>query len=120
MGSFHYGTLNTKTLCKREAELEHALKNVNFNIIGLSEVRKVGEALIEQENGDLFYYKGTTPGQKRVGLIIRNSVKYMVHEITAVSERVMLLVLTAKRSKVTIIQTYAPTASSSEQKVEDL
>ena len=43
----------------------------------------------------------------------------MDHEITAVSERVMVLVLTEKRSKVTFIQTYAPTASSSEQEVED-
>ena len=43
-------TLNTRNLrtCEREADLEHALKNVNFDIIGLSEVRKVGEAAIEQ------------------------------------------------------------------------
>ena len=82
-------------------------------------MKEVGEAIIEQDNGDIFCYKGTTPGHKGVGLIIRNSVKYMVHEITAVSERIISLILTAKRFKFTIIQTYTPATSSSEQELED-
>ena len=61
-------------------------------------MRNVGEVIIEQEYDGIFWYKGSTSGQKGVGLIIRNSVKYMVHEITAVSERILVLVLTAKRS----------------------
>lgn len=65
-------TLNVRTLRteEREVELENALEHVNYDILGLSEVRRTGEAIIEKRNGDIFYYKGTTLGQKRVGFII--------------------------------------------------
>ena len=114
-------SLNVRTLktYEREVELDHALKEIKFDILGLSEVRQVGEAIIEQPNGNLFCYKGTTPGQKGVGFIIKNSMKHMVCEIAGISERIMVLVLNTKHSRITITQVYAPTESSNEQELED-
>ena len=39
---------------EREIELDHALEDIKFNVIGLSKIRRMGEALIVKENGNLF------------------------------------------------------------------
>ena len=68
-------TLNAGTLRRyeREVELEHALEEIKFDVLGLSEVRKVGEDILEKKNGDIWYHMGTTPGQKGVGFIVKST-----------------------------------------------
>ena len=46
-------TLGTE---KWEIELNNALQNMEVDILGLSEVRRFGEAIIEKQNGDIFSY----------------------------------------------------------------
>lgn len=113
-------TLNVQTLrtSEREEELDHALKEIKFDVLGLSEIRRTGEAIIEKQNGDLFYYIGTTPGQRGVGFIIRKQVKHMVQEIVGVSERIAVLKLATRGSTITIIQVYAPTEAYSDETIE--
>jgi hypothetical protein len=51
----HLGTLNVRTLrtIEREIELDNILKEIKFSTIGLSEVRKLGEGIIEKTNGNI-------------------------------------------------------------------
>ena len=44
-------TLNGRTL-RTEVELAHALEEIKFDILGLSEVRRMGEDIVEEENGE--------------------------------------------------------------------
>ena len=49
---------------EREIELDSALEEIKFSIIGLSEVRKEGENIIEKTNGNILYHFRETKGQK--------------------------------------------------------
>ena len=66
-------TLNVRTLRTEESEVElvHALEEIKSDILGLSKVRRMGEAIVEKENGDLWCHKGETPSQRGVGFIIQ-------------------------------------------------
>ena len=77
--------------------------------MGLSEVRKMGQAIVEKENGDLRCRKGETPGQRGLGFIIKNTIKHLVHEVIGVSDTIIVLTITMKRTKTTLTQVYAPT-----------
>ena len=92
---------------------------MHYDIIGLCEIRRLGEAIIEKDNGDIFCYKGETKGQRGVGFLIKNKLKHMITEIVGVSERIMILKLEASNCKITIIQIYAPTENSSEEEIEN-
>ena len=111
-------TLNVNTLKteEREEELNIALENVHYDIIGLCEIRRLGEAIIEKDNGDIFCYKGETKGQRGVGFLIKNKLKHMITEIVGVSERIMILKLEASNCKITIIQIYAPQKTAAKKK----
>ena len=64
------GTLNTRTLKTQESllELENALKALNWDILGLSEVRRADEN-IEVHDDYIFYYKNITAGLYGVGFM---------------------------------------------------
>ena len=93
----------------------HALREINFDILGLSEVRRLGEVITEKENGDIFSYMGETKGQKGVGFIIKKHLKDKITKIYGVSERITVLALTICKKKMSIIQVYAPTEASTEE-----
>ncbi|XP_045450487.1 uncharacterized protein LOC123659284 [Melitaea cinxia] len=80
----------------RLEELEYALKSINWDIIGLCEVRRSGEE-IREYNEYIFYYNGETQG------IILN--------FKGISDRIVVLnmQLAAFKQPISIIQTYAPT-----------
>ena len=75
-------TLNVRTLRTEESEVElvDALEEIKFDILGLYEVRRMGEAIVEKENVDLGCHKGETPGQRVVGFIIKNRIKHLVNK----------------------------------------
>ena len=94
---------------EKETELHNALHQIKYDILGLSEVRRMGEAIIEKMDGDLYCYKGETRGQRGVGFIIKKHLKQNVLEVNGISERIMVLSLLIKGEVYTIIQVYAPT-----------
>lgn len=51
-------SMNVRTLKSEDRliELEEALKHINWDILGLSEVRRLGEEVMERENGGIFYH----------------------------------------------------------------
>ena len=81
-GEIIIATFNVRTLGaeEREIELNNALQNMKVDILGLSEVRRFGEAIIEKQNGDMFSYIGETKGQKGVGFIIKRQLKHNIRK----------------------------------------
>lgn len=65
-------TFNVKTLSSYEKliELTESLKSIKTDIIGMSEVRRLGEKIEEYEDF-ILYYMGQTPGQFGVGFLVR-------------------------------------------------
>lgn len=91
------------------------MQEVKFDVIGLCEVRKEGEAIIEKSNGNVLSYIGQTKGQKGVGFLINKRIKNCIEEIRGVSERIAVLSLNVNKQKFAIIQVYAPTEASIEE-----
>lgn len=94
-----------------------ALENINWTVIGLSEVRRYGEEIEEHENF-IFYYKGETPGKHGVGFLIHKTLKDEIEEIIGISERIAILNMTFGREKWSIVQIYSPTEQSSHFEID--
>ena len=116
---FYLCTLNARTLrtTEREVELDNALTQIKFSILGLSELRKLGENIVEKVNGNILYFIGKTKGQKGVGFMVHRDLKQCIREFIGVSERIAVLRLETN-VKTTVIQVYAPTENSSEEEIE--
>jgi len=94
---------------ERLSELENALKEINWEIVGLSEVRREGERLIRRKNGNYFYYYRVTKGYRGVGFYVSHEIWDKVYEIKGINERVCLMKLKySDKIKITAIQVYAP------------
>lgn len=114
-------TLNTRTLRTEESltELEQALEEIKWDIIGISEMRRVGEAIEERENF-IMYYKGETAGHRGVGFIIKPYLKNSVKELNGISERIAVLVMKVPyyNKEWAIIQVYAPTEQADKNETD--
>ncbi len=98
---------------------EREVEKIRWDIIGISEVRRMGEKLLERKTGNYFYYYGTTKGYRGIGFYISKKLKDRVVQIRGISERIGLLKLKLDdRTKIVILQVYAPTASADEEENE--
>lgn len=55
-------------------ELMSALEKINWTIVGMSEVKRLGES-VEDHKQFVFYNKGNTPGQYGEGFLISKELK---------------------------------------------
>lgn len=117
--TLYIATYNVKTLSTypRLLELTESLKNVKYDIIGLSEVRKLGNT-IEEHDEFIHYYIGETSGLFGVGFIVKKHLKSCIKSFTGLSERVALLKMNIGNFELSIIQVYAPTEASTEEELE--
>lgn len=115
----HIATLNTLTLRTEESleELIIALQNLKWTIIGLSEVRRLGEKILEHENY-IFYHNGETPGKNGVGFLLKKEVKDQIEEIIGISERIAILNLKIGDELWSIVQIYSPTENYSNTEID--
>ena len=113
--------MNTTTLRTPEKllELESAVQEINWDIIGLSEVRRTGES-IEDYKDYILYYKGQTPGMYGVGFMIKKHLVDKIEEFVGISERIAILniKLASHKDKWSIIQVYAPTEQATKEKTD--
>ncbi|GBP89602.1 Craniofacial development protein 2 [Eumeta japonica] len=111
-------TYNVRSLSTRERllELENAIENIEWDIIGLAEVRRMGQAIEEHENYILCYI-GETVGLHGVGFLIKKKYKNNIVNFIGKSERLAILKLKFGKLSLTIIQIYAPTEGSSEEEI---
>ncbi|CAK1588891.1 unnamed protein product [Parnassius mnemosyne] len=117
-------TYNARTLRTDEKmlELEEEIDKLDWNIIGLSEIRRVGEDMIIIESSNLFYHReGDHLSQGGVGFIVNKSLVNNVVNIGSVSTRVAYLILRiTKRYSLKVIQVYAPTSAHPDEEVEEM
>lgn len=117
------GTYNVRTLREdnRIDELEHELQNIKWDIIGLSETKRKGEAWIVLESGNVLLYKGNeNESVNGVGFIVRKEQADRITSFSTISDRVAYITIQLNASKIMkIIQIYAPTSTYEDQEVEE-
>lgn len=115
----YIATYNVKTLSTyaRLLELTESIKNVKYDIIGLSEVRRLGNKIEEHEDF-ILYHIGNTPGLYGVGFIIKKHLKKHIIYFKGLSERVALLKIHINNLDLYIIQAYAPTEAAKDEELE--
>lgn len=115
-------TYNCRTLSNEAKlrELESELELINWDVIGLSEVRRKGEDLIELQSGHMLYYHGTSNGRTSgVGFIIHRRLKHLIVKCDSSSDRVARVQIKInKRYTLQIVQVYAPTSAYKDDVIE--
>ena len=120
--NIYVATLNTRSLRTNEKliELELALDNIKWDIIGISEMRRLGEGIHIHNGKFLLHYMGETPGLYGVGFLVKTNLASRIEEIRGINERIALLNIKlplnhGKEETWTIIQAYAPTESNKKE-----
>ncbi|GBP78595.1 hypothetical protein EVAR_57163_1 [Eumeta japonica] len=108
-------SLNVLTLRSEDnlTELTYALKQIKWDIIGLSEVRRMGERITSHPDY-ILYHIGETQGHHEVGFIIKQHIAKNGEEFIGISGRiaVMNIKLPGYKSPWSIAQVYSPTEQS--------
>ncbi|PZC79969.1 hypothetical protein B5X24_HaOG215559 [Helicoverpa armigera] len=119
--TLHIATYNTLSLRTEESlqELLYSLESIKWDIIGLSEVRRNGEA-IEERSQVILYYKGEIPGRSGVGFIIKKERKKFIVEIIGISDRIAILNIKIPPGNEvwSIVQIYSPTEQSTTSEID--
>ena len=104
----------------RLQELEYALGKIEYDIVGISETKREGEKIIKTSNGNIWFYFGCTKGYRGVGFYINKKVTNKISEMKGISERIAFLkVQINKKTKLLIIQVYAPTLEAPKDEIKE-
>ena len=116
---------NVRTL-RTESDLLALLEELSFikwDVVGLSEVRRLQEEQKKLSDGHVLYWKGKPLDSKQelgVGFLVNKRLEKNLEEFHGVSERVASVTLKLnERYNLKIIQVYAPTCSHSDEEVEN-
>lgn len=78
-------------------------------------MRKRGEQKLRLKSGNMLYLKEKDTALGRVGFLINKKRTMNIYAIRSISPRVLLLISNINKRYNMVIQTYAPTANSSEK-----
>ncbi|CAF4752869.1 unnamed protein product [Pieris macdunnoughi] len=100
-------------------ELELALDEIKWDIIGISEVRRLGKRT-EDHGKYILHHIGETPGLYGVGFMVKRNLAKNIQELRGISERIALLNIQSpvdgeKEQQWSIIQAYSPTEPKSKE-----
>lgn len=118
----HIATINCRSLRTSEKlkEFELAVKEIKWDIIGISEMRRFGEGIQDRGNY-ILHYIGETPGLYGVGFMVRKNLADNIEELRGISERIAILniklSIKGKNEEWSIIQAYSPTESDKKEDV---
>ena len=118
----HLATYNVRTLSDEchLVSLENEIEKIKWYIIGISEMRRPGENVVELASQHIMFNKGNDKKQGGVGFLIHKKLKGNIEEFHATSNRVASVTIRiSKRYKIRIIQVYAPTSVSSQEELEE-
>ena len=75
--TLHAATYNVRTLSDNNhlTILEKELENINWDILGISEMRRPGEAVVQLPNGHILYNNGNDRKQGGVGFLIKKELE---------------------------------------------
>lgn len=121
LNRINIATLNTRTLRTQDtlAELNMAIQDIKWDILGISEMRREGENIHEYQDYILFN-KGEKGSKRGVGFLIKMSLKKQIQSIFGISDRIAVLNINLSNytKTWTIIQAYAPTEQAAESEIE--
>lgn len=91
-------------------ELELAIENVKWDILGISEMRRLGEG-IEERSHYITYHKGEVAGQRGVGFLVKLNLKSHIIGFEGISDRIAAIHINLPKysKRWTVIQVYSPT-----------
>ena len=113
-------TYNVRTLLKDERVQELKENNMNWDVMGLGEVRRKEESFTTLQSGHLLYHSEVNNGQSGVGFLINKKWKDNITRVSSGSSRVAELVLRiTDRYQLKIVQVYAPTISHSDEETDN-
>ena len=119
-GSLRIGTWNVRTL-NQLGKIENLTKeaeSLGTDILGIAETRYTGEGKVRLD-GYTFIYSGGNEHQHGVGFLVKSSVEKSILGYWPLSNRNIMLKLKAKPFDISIIQTYAPTSTHTDEEVEE-
>ena len=100
----------------------HELNNINWDIIGFSET-KVKESKIEIHEATghkLFFSSNETSRSNGVGFLVNKTCLPLLEDYQPISDRLALLTLKGKFSRLVFIQCYFPTSSHPDEEILEL
>ncbi|XP_072018244.1 craniofacial development protein 2-like [Amphiura filiformis] len=124
--SINICTYNTRTLRTEESleSLIDELRDLKWDIIGLSETKRAGEGIEELKGGAWLYNHGKTEDNrnaKGIGFMIHPKFKDYIREIKYYSNRVVSLdVQLTANNHLCVVQVYAPTSEYEDEAVEEM
>jgi len=117
------GTWNVRSLLSagKLANVIQEMERLNINVLGLSETKWPGTKTFESNNHIIFCSGGedNKPQTYGTAIIIPKYLKNSVLNFIPFSERMAMIQLAGDKVNFNIIQVYAPTASKSDQEIED-
>lgn len=121
MPSMSIATWNVKTLHQpgKLANAESEMERMNWDVLGMSEVRWKGEGVIDTAKGNTLFFSGGDSSQHGVGILISAKNIKCVKSFLPLSERIMLIKLKGQPIDINLIQIYAPTAERPEDELEE-
>uniref|UniRef100_A0A8D8T3N0 Craniofacial development protein 2 n=1 Tax=Cacopsylla melanoneura TaxID=428564 RepID=A0A8D8T3N0_9HEMI len=115
-----FGTWNVRTMAQA-GQLENTIQEMErlkIQVLGVSEMRWPGSGFMDVENHRI-YHSGTSDNtyQYGVGMIIQKRLVNQVTNFVPLTDRIMLLQISARPANVNIVQVYAPTKDHSNEEV---
>ena len=92
------------------------MKRFRYDIIGISEVRWTGKG--ETSNEDFIWSREEKLHMRGVGFLLSEQAKKTLIGYNPISSRVISARFAAMPFNITVIHTYAPTSSSSDEDIE--
>ena len=94
------------------------MRHYQLDILGISEMRWTDSGKIESD-GMTIYYSGGTKHEKGVGIILTKEMAKSVIAWEPASERIIMVRIETRYTKVTLIQVYAPTNAAEDQEKDE-
>ena len=91
----------------------HEIENIKWDVIGLSETKEkeCKNELLDDLGHEIFFSGNSTSRSKGVGFLVNKRFCPLIEDYQPISDRLALLSIKTKFSKITFIQCYFPTSS---------
>ena len=113
-----FGSWNVKTLLKmgRMEEVAREMLRYRIGVLALQEIRWGGEGRIDKERYTFFYGGESKQGENGTGFMIDRRYRERIIEFKKINSRISILRMRNKIANITIVNIYAPTEESDEEK----
>jgi len=106
--------------CGKAELLVHEMDNLNWHILGISEMRWEGTGEALSEDGHKLWFSGNNKKKiNGVGFLVNMAIKNSVLEYTPVNERLAMIRIAGKPFNLTVVQVYAPTQDCCDEVIDD-